>query len=226
MPAQIIHAPDASPFGEAFARIRAEFAVPASFPPEVEAEAEAVVTRGPLVPGGGAQTRVDGRDIPFVTIDPLGSLDLDQAYHAERQGRGFRVRYAIADVAAFVAPGSALDRESFARGVTLYLPDGRAPMVPNQLGEGAASLLPDDDRAALLWTIDLDETGASTAARLERATVRSRAKLDYGGVQSALDAGRADEPLVLLREIGTLRLALEAARGGVSLDLPDRKSVV
>jgi exoribonuclease R len=224
MPALVVHAPgDVTPLGEAFARIRSEFAIPASFPTEVDAEAAAVVTRGPVVPAGGVQTRIDARDIPFVTIDPLGSLDLDQAYHAERQASGFRVHYAIADVAAFVAPGGALDRESFARGVTLYLPDGRAPMVPNQLGEGAASLLPDDDRPALLWTIDLDETGASTSARLERATVRSRAKLDYGSVQAALDAGRADEPLVLLREIGTLRLALEAARGGISLDLPSQE---
>ena len=131
-----------------------------------------------------------------------GILDLDQAFHAERRGNGYRVHYAIADVAAFVAPGSALDRESFVRGVTLYLPDGRAPMLPNQLGEGAASLLPDEERPALLWTIDLDATGATTSARLERATVRSRARLDYPSVQAALDRGAADEPLVLLREIG------------------------
>ena len=91
---------------------------------------------------------------------------------------GYRVHYAIADVAAFVAPGSALDRESFVRGVTQYLPDGRAPMLPNQLGQGAASLLPDEERPALLWSIDLDATGATTSARLERATVRSRARLD------------------------------------------------
>ena len=75
-----------------------------------------------------------------MTIDPAGSRDLDQAFHAERRPHGFRVRYAIADVAAFVAPGGALDREAFARGVTLYLPDGRAPLYPDVLGEGAASL--------------------------------------------------------------------------------------
>jgi exoribonuclease R len=228
VPAQIVHAPPAvtapgTLFGEAFARIRAEFEIPGKFPAAVDAEAAAVVQRGPAVPGGGAQTRVDARDVPFVTIDPAGSLDLDQAFHAERRGSGFRVHYAIADVAAFVAPGGALDRESFARGVTLYLPDGRAPMLPNQLGEGAASLLPGDDRPALLWTIDLDETGATTSAHLVRATVRSRAQLDYGGVQSALDSGRAEDPLRLLREIGTLRIALESARGGVSLDLPSQE---
>ena len=212
---------DITPFREAFARIRSEFEVPAAFPAPVDAEAAAVVARGPVTPAGSAETpRLDARDVPFVTIDPPGSLDLDQAFHAERNGSGYRVRYAIADVAAFAAPGGALDRESFARGVTLYLPDGRAPMLPDALGEGAASLLPDQERAALVWTIGLDETGAATSARLERAIVRSRAKLDYPGVQAALDGGDADEPIALLRQIGGLRLGLEAARGGISLDLP------
>ena len=174
MPPHVVHAPgDVTPFGEAFARIRSEFDVPAAFPAPVDAEAAAVVRRGPVVPNGGAEVpRVDARAVPFVTIDPRGSLDLDQAFHAERNGDGFRVHYAIADVATFVEPGGALDRESFARGVTLYLPDGRAPMLPNVLGEGGASLLPDQERPALLWTIDLDPTGAATSARLERATVR------------------------------------------------------
>jgi exoribonuclease R len=96
-------------------------------------------------------------------------------------------------------------------------------MLPDLLGEGAASLLPNQDRPALVWTIDLDETGASSSARLERATVRSRAALDYPRVQTALDNNRADESLQLLRRIGTLRRALEAARGGVSLDLPSQE---
>jgi VacB/RNase II family 3'-5' exoribonuclease len=228
VPSPIVHAAgDDTPFGAAFARIRSEFEIPSAFPAPVDVEAAAVVKRGPVVPSGAARVeRVDARHVPFVTIDPPGSLDLDQAFHAERRGNGFRVHYAIADVAAFVAPGGALDRESFARGVTLYLPDGRAPMLPNVLGEGGASLLPEQERPAVLWTIDLDETGASTSARLERATVRSRAQLDYPGVQAALDNGHADEPLQLLRQIGEFRRALEAARGGVSLDLPSQEVIL
>ncbi len=222
MPSPIVRAPARlSPFAEAFARIRAEFEIPSAFPPDVEAEATAVASRGPVPPPDVRATdRLDARDLPFVTIDPPDSMDLDQAYHAERRGNGYRVHYAIADVAAFVAPGSALDRESFVRGVTQYLPDGRAPMLPNQLGQGAASLLPDEERPALLWSIDLDATGATTSARLERATVRSRARLAYPSVQAEIDRGAADEPLVLLREIGGLRRDLEAERGGISLDLP------
>jgi exoribonuclease R len=224
MASQVVRAPgEVEPFRAAFDRIRAEFAVPSTFPDGVDAEAASVAARGPVAPPDCVTSRVDARDVPFVTIDPPGSLDLDQAFHAERHGSGFRVRYAIADVASFVAPSGLLDQESFARGVTLYLPDGRAPMLPDLLGEGAASLLPNQDRPALLWTIELDETGASSSARLERATVRSRAALDYPSVQTALDNHRADEPLQLLQQIGPLRRALEAARGGVSLDLPSQE---
>jgi len=227
VPSSKVHAPAAlSPFREAFRRIRAQFDLPAGFPAEVDAEAAAVAQRGPITPPDAASTeRRDARDLPFVTIDPPGSMDLDQAFHAEQVPGGFRVHYAIADVAAFVTPGGALDRESFARGVTVYLPDGRVPMLPAVIGEGAASLLPDQERPALLWTIELDRDGATTSTRLERATVRSRAALDYATVETWLEHGQADQPLILLRDVGRLRQALEAARGGVSLDIPTQEVV-
>jgi exoribonuclease R len=223
----VVRAPvELPPFRDAFRRIRADFRIPADFPPAVQEEAEHAATRGPAIPDGAtANERRDARDVPFVTIDPAGSRDLDQAYHAERRAAGFRVRYAIADVAAFVAPGGAVDAESFQRGVTVYLPDGRSPQLPNVIGEGAASLLPDEDRPALLWTIDLDEGGVTAAAQLERATVRSRRALTYVEAQRELDQGGADGPLELLREIGELRLRLEDERGGVSLDLPTQEVV-
>jgi exoribonuclease R len=223
----VVHAPaELPPFREAFRRIRAEFNIPADFPPEVQEEAEQAAKRGPVMPPSVASNdRSDARDVAFVTIDPAGSRDLDQAFHAERRADGFRVSYAIADVAAFVAPGGAVDAESFRRGVTVYLPDGRAPQLPNVLGEGAASLLLGTERPALLWTIDLDGGGATVAARLERATVRSRRALSYVDAQGELDRGDADESLVLLRTIGELRMQLEAERGGVSLDLPTQEVV-
>ena len=134
-----LHLPHTTPaeFAAGLAAIRAELDVPASFPVAVEAAAETAAARAP---GEGA-SRVDRRDLELVTVDPPGSRDLDQAYGAERRGSGYRVHYAIADVAAFVAPGGALDGESRARGVTLYLPDGRAPLYPPALAEGAGSLL-------------------------------------------------------------------------------------
>ena len=143
--------------------------------------------------------QVDLTDVPFVTLDPPASMDLDQAFHLERlpQG-GVRLRYAIADVAAFVAPGGAVDGEAHARVETVYGPDERAPLYPPVLSEAAASLLPDGPRPAVVWCIDVDDAGAAAEAHVERAMVASRVKLAYGDVQAALDDGSADEMLRLL----------------------------
>jgi exoribonuclease R len=200
------------------AALRAELEVPATFPSDVLAEVDAVLASGPA---GGE--RVDATDVPFVTVDPAGSRDLDQAVHLERRGPGYRLRYAIADVAAWVRPGGALDAETRRRVVTLYGPDGRTPLHPPALSEGAASLLPGQDAPALLWEVDLDGEGAPATVTVRRARVRSRAQLTYDGVQRTLDAGTADDVLVLLREVGRLRQAAEVARGGLTLPVPEQE---
>jgi exoribonuclease R len=201
------------------AKIRAELDVPADFPADVLAESTHAAAAAADVP------RADRTEVPLVTIDPPGSMDLDQALHLERLGDGFRVYYAIADVASFVRPGGAIDLEAHRRGVTLYGPDARTPLHPTALSEGAASLLPDGERPALLWTMDVDSSGEGTSVRCERAVVRSRARLDYPGVQAALDKGTAEEALRLLRDFGLLREERERARGGVSLPIPDQEVV-
>ena len=160
MPAPELHVDPAvgDDLAPVLAAIRGEFDVPTGFAPEVLAEAEAAARSGGARPPGAGATDEDLRPIcAFVTIDPEGSRDLDQAYLGERRaGGGYRIHYAIADVAWFVAPGGAVDREAHRRGLTLYLPDRRTPLYPEVLSQGAASLLPDDERRALLWTIDLD----------------------------------------------------------------------
>jgi exoribonuclease R len=201
--------------------IRRELRIEPAFTPEVLDAARAAGART-VGPGPG---RRDATAIPFVTIDPAGSTDLDQAYHARRHDDGYRVHYAIADVAAFVDLGGPIAAEALARGVTLYAPDERAPLYPAPLGEAAASLLPDGVRPALLWTLDLDVDGSLVEARVERAAVRSREQLTYAETQRRIDAGTADEPLQLLRRIGELRLAQEAQRGAVSLALPEQELV-
>lgn len=215
MPRRRIRVTDA-PLRSAFAALRTELGVSASFPPEASAEAERLPA---------PQGHDDATDVPLFTVDPPGSMDLDQAMHLSRRGTGYRVRYAIADVAAFVVPGSALDAETHRRVMTLYFPDSRVPLHPPVLSEGAASLLPDQVRPAALWTIDLDADGRTTAADVRRALVRSRARLDYEGVQRAIDSGTAEEPLLLLREVGELRERLEVERGGISLRVPEQEIV-
>ena len=199
-----------------FDAVRAELGVPADFPPQVLAEADAAAA-APAMP------EQDATDVPFVTVDPPGSMDLDQALHLAARGDGYRVHYAIADVAAFVRPGGAIDAEARRRGQTRYSPDRRTPLHPPVLSEGAASLLPDQVRPAVLWTIDLDGAGAVTAVDVRRARVRSRARLDYPGVQAAFDGGRPPEPISLLGRIGELRIAQAQARHAIELDLPDQE---
>ncbi len=227
MPTPPIHLAPGAPAGDVaagMAAVRHEQGVPDDFPAPVTAAVEAALgSRVATTATPRAAGHADRTAVALVTVDPEGSRDLDQAYGAERRrGDGIRVWYAIADVAAFVPPGGPVDVEAHRRGVTFYGPDRRVPLHPPALSEGAASLLPDGDRPALLWCIDLDGDGAPVATRCERAVVRSRAQLTYAEVSEAVAAGTADEPLTLLREIGERRLAAEAARGGVSLPLPDQ----
>lgn len=204
-----------SELAAALAALREGIDAPTEFSPEALAEAESAVAPNP---------DLDLRDVPFVTLDPAGSRDLDQAFHLARSAAGFQVRYAIADVPAFVTPGGAVDAEARLRGQTLYLADGNVPLHPRVLSEDHASLLADVDRPALVWTFELDEQGAVTTFRLERALIRSRAQLDYVTAQDAVDRG--DEgPLALLPVVGRLRIAQEEARGGASLNLPDEEVV-
>ncbi|GIF46524.1 RNB domain-containing protein [Asanoa ferruginea] len=199
-----------------FAALRRELDLPDRFPPEAQREAEDAAA-APL------PDRPDRTDIPFVTIDPVGSRDLDQAMCLTRRPGGYRVHYAIADVAAFVRPGGALEAETWRRGQTIYLPDGNIPLHPVALSEGAASLLPERTRAAVLWTIDLDADGGTTGVTLERALVRSRQQLDYDTVQGQFAAGTAAEPIALLPEIGALLTERGLDRGAINLPLPEQE---
>ena len=200
---------------EAFEAVRAELKVPGDFPPEVLAEAHAAA-------GAAVLPERDETSVPFLTIDPPGSKDLDQAMFIERSGKGHRVRYAIADVPAFVRPGGAIDAEARRRGQTIYAPDGRSPLHPDQLGEDAASLLPDQARPAFIWDMQLDADGEGTSVDVYRAMVCSTARLDYAGVQAAVDGGTGDERLTLLKQLGERRIAREEDRGGASLPIPEQ----
>lgn len=197
------------------AALRESLAISPEFPPEVLDEASRAEATTP---------EQDLRDVDFATLDPIGSRDLDQAFHLERSAAGYTVRYAIADVPGFVAPRGAVDAEARRRGQTLYAADGTIPLHPKVLSEDRASLLPGVDRPALVWTFALDSDGLVVDSRLERALIRSRAQLDYSSTQATLDRGDAG-PATLLPEIGALRIEQERIRGGASLNLPDEEVV-
>jgi exoribonuclease R len=201
---------------EGIARIREEMGVTPEFPDEVERVA-AEAAANPRMP------ELDRTDLELLTIDPPSARDLDQALHLERDGSGYVVHYAIADLTAFVTPGDAVDLEAHRRGQTLYGADSKVPLHPPAISEDAGSLLPDQVRPALLWTIRVDESGEGTDVVVERARVRSRAQLDYETAQRQIDDGSAPESLQLLKEVGELRLHREAERGGVNLPLPEQE---
>lgn len=203
----------------ALVQVRVDLKLPTEFSAEVEEAADAAVA-------AYEPPELDLTEIPFSTIDPAGATDLDQALYLERTGETLRVMYAIAEVPAFVWPGSAVDVEARKRGQTLYAPDGRVPLHPTVISENAASLLAGATRPAFVWTFDLDATGAVTATTLVRAQVRNRRQYDYLEVQDLLDNELADESLSLLPEFGRLRAELERQRGGASLNRPDEEVVL
>ncbi|MGL3805039.1 RNB domain-containing ribonuclease [Paeniglutamicibacter sp. R2-26] len=198
---------------QALVALETEFELRTDFPSEVIEEAERAIRDFEFPPA-------DRREIEFVTIDPAESTDLDQAVHLSRTGNGYLVHYAIADVPGFVSLGGRLDGEARLRGQTVYLPHRRISLHPESIAEGAGSLLPGQDRSAYLFSFTLDARGNVRGTTLERATVRSRAKLSYTGAQEQLDAGTAPELLQLLREVGLKRIELERERGGASLRIP------
>jgi exoribonuclease R len=168
-------------------RIRREAAIPDGFPDEVLAAAEAASRRPP---GSEHRDRTGER---FLTLDPATSTDLDQAFMIDATGDDVVLHYAIADVGWFVRPGDALDVEAFERGVTVYLPDRRSTLYPTSLSEGAASLLPNQDRPAVVFTVRVAGDGAVRLDAVERALVRSHGKLAYDTVSEAdLPAGFAE----------------------------------
>jgi exoribonuclease R len=196
---------------QGLAAIREQFQLPGDFPPKVEEAASAAAAK----PASG---HVDRTALPFVTLDPTSSTDLDQAFSIERSGADLILHYAIADVGWFVADSSSIDAEAWTRGETIYMPDERISLYPPRLSEGAASLLPDGDRPAVLFSVRVSTDGGTSLDGVERAIVRSRAKLGYATVRpSDLPDGFAD----LSRRIEEA----ERVRGASRVDPPQQQVV-
>jgi exoribonuclease R len=187
--------------------IRTQYQVPKAFPADVLAAAEHTA-------GRAFTEHVDRTDIPFVTLDPAASVDLDQAFHIERSSNELVLRYAIADIAWFV--DEAIDAEAWRRGQTLYFPDGKVSLYPPVLSEGAASLLPGKDYPAIVFTVRVAPDGEARLDGAERAIVRSRAKLAYDTVTNA------DLPDGFEELSGRIAQA-ELRRGAARVDPPEQE---
>ncbi|UGY91103.1 RNB domain-containing ribonuclease [Streptomyces gobiensis] len=210
---------DGAALRTALRELRRRLGIPPGFPAGVLAEAEQAA-RAPRLP---AQ---DATDIPLYSVDPPASRNPGRAMHlARRPGGGYRVHYAVPDITAYITPGGALDAEAHRRVTTLDFPDGRVPLYPAVLSEGAASLSPGQDQPALLWRFELDSSGGVIDTHVRRALVRSRATLDHETVQRSIDGATAEEPVALLRDIGRFREERERARGGISLVVPEQQII-
>lgn len=203
--------------------------IPDVFRRETINEAEAAT---PATLAGG---REDWRKLPLITIDPADAKDHDDAVHAEEDADpfnpgGFIVTVAIADVAHYVTPGSALDREALVRGNSVYFPDRVVPMLPERISNDLCSLKPNEDRAALAVQMVIGADGRKREHKFHRIMMRSAAKLAYEQAQAAID-GRHDDttgPLLepILKPLYAAYDALKRARaerGPLDLDLPERK---
>lgn len=198
-------------------------AIPETFPEEAEREAERA--RGVCEAG-----REDLRHLPLITIDGEDARDFDDAVHAEPAGGGWKITVAIADVAHYVRPGSALDREAFKRGNSVYFPDRVVPMLPEALSNGWCSLKPREDRGCLFVEMWFDRAGAKQRHRFGRGLMRSAARRTYAEMQRAREGAEdAALPPGLLEQLYGAFETLFAARqkrGTLELDLPERQVVL
>ena len=205
--------------------------IPYRFPAAVLKEAEAakeVTLKG----------REDWRHIPLITIDPADAKDHDDAVYAEpdtdpKNEGGHIVYVAIADVAAYVRPGSALDREAYIRGNSVYFPDRVVPMLPERISNELCSLKEGENRASLAVRMVFDANGRKKSHSFHRVLFRSAAKLSYQQAQAAID-GRPDDktgPILetILKPLWAAYEAMAKARdkrGPLDLDLPERKIIL
>ena len=191
--------------------------IPVLFPEDALAEAK-------RARGVRLGKREDLRGIPLVTIDGEDARDFDDAVFAEPDGDGFRLIVAIADVAWYVRPDSALDRAARTRGNSVYFPDRVVPMLPEELSNGWCSLRPNEDRGCLFVEMSIGRDGRKRAHRFGRGLMRSAARLTYEQVQAAVD-DNAPLPIDPRPLYDAFRLLLDARikRGTLDLDLPERK---
>lgn len=196
--------------------------IPTEFPQKVIEQAQSCVPAD--VP------RTDLRDTPLITIDPADARDHDDAVYAERLDDGFRVIVAIADVAAYVTPGSPLDVEALKRGNSTYFPDRVVPMLPFELSADACSLKEGQDRHCMAVEIIFDQSGTKRSHKFLRAIMRSAGALSYEEAQQAIDGNPTDRAATLLERVlqplWDAYAALSQARnhrGPLELDLPERR---
>jgi len=201
------------------------FGLPNRFEAEVLREVAALSDRVEVAPG-----RVDLRAVPHVTIDGETARDFDDAVAVEKTKAGYRLYVSIADVSHYVRPGTAVDREAYLRGTSVYFPNMVLPMLPERLSNDLCSLVPDQDRLAFTAVLDFDAAGQRQHASFTRSVIRSRYRLTYTKVKLMLAdndpelRGQYAAVVADLELMGELSRKLEErrmARGSIGFEIPE-----
>jgi ribonuclease R len=167
---------------------------------------------------GDLKGRRDLRALPFVTIDGESAKDFDDAVHARREGRGWRLWVAIADVSHYVRHGDALDRDARERGTSVYFPRRVIPMLPEKLSNGLCSLNPRVDRLAMVCEMAIAPKGKLERYEFYPAVIRSHARLTYTEVWAGLSSGRANAHLQTLYELFKVLAEAREHRGAIDFE--------
>ena len=208
------------------------YELPVAWSEDVLSEAAGLPAR---VRGGDREGREDLRHLGFVTIDGEDARDFDDAVHCERTAGGWRVVVAIADVSAYVLPGTALDEEARVRGNSVYFPDRVIPMLPESISNGLCSLRPHEDRLCLGCELIVTASGRVHRSRFFEGVIRSRARLTYTEVSGVLERGDAQvrgrlaESVPMLEQLGEAYAALRRARderGAIDFDMTETRIVL
>ena len=210
------------------------YGLPKAFPPSVIAEARAVARRMPAGVSLRAAGRLDLRKKFIFTCDPETARDYDDALSLETDRKGDRVLGVhIADVSHYVTPGSALDREAYRRGTSVYLCDRVVPMLPEELSNGVCSLVPGEDRFAFSVFITFDRNGEVKGRRFAKSVIRSKARFTYEEVMRTISGGKASAKggaslprgaERTIRAISSLAQQLRAKRfaaGALDIEIPE-----
>ena len=168
-----------------------EQGIPLEFPKDILLNTPALVVPPP------SKDRIDFRDIPCFTIDPPTAKDFDDAIYVEKNAQGWKVMVFIADVSHYMKPDTNLFNEAYKRGNSTYLPDLTVPMLPEEISNGICSLVPNEDRACLVTTMQINHEGEITKKGFDRGLMKSVCRLDYDQVQAAIN-GEFDEKTSLI----------------------------
>ncbi|MES9884399.1 MAG: ribonuclease R [Sedimenticola sp.] len=205
--------------------------LPVDWPQEVEAE---IAGLEPEVPEASKKGRVDLRKLPLVTIDGADARDFDDAVYCEAKPKGWRLLVCIADVSSYVTPGSALDKEAYARGNSVYFPENVIPMLPEVLSNGLCSLNPKVDRLCMVADLYINREGKITRTKFYEAVMNSHARLTYDEVADMIVEGdpalcqKYADLLPHLHELYTLYQVLHSSRserGAIDFDTTETRII-